>query len=318
MIDGEERVLVDEALAAIKAKVLGRAVDFNFDQFVARESAVERILSAAKTLPVFAQRRLVLVKDADKFLVDDARAIEAYVANAVPETVFVLIGLKFDLRTALAKAVQKHGLALRFEHPNERQMPALLRDRAKRRGMTLQEGAIGAIVATVGCDLSAAISALEKLSLYAGARTITAEDVEEVVSNVREQNIFAITDAVGIGDTATALEVLYGSIGPGRSHPLPVLGAIAVHWRRLARARSLLDTGASARDVESQLGAHPFVAQKSVDQARGQSSGALLAGLIAIAEADRGLKGGKLEPEHVMERLVLTLAGGNARRTRRP
>ncbi|MBI2372541.1 MAG: DNA polymerase III subunit delta [Deltaproteobacteria bacterium] len=318
IVDGEERVLVDEAVAAIKSKSLGRAADFNFDAFVAKETPIEKILSAARMLPVFAPRRLVIVKDADKLTADDGRAMESYVVDPTPDTVLVLLGQKFDGRLSLYKSVQKHGLALRFEHPQERQMPGLIRDRAKRRGISLDEGAIVALVAAVGTDLSAAISALEKLSLFAGSRLISASDVEEVVSNVREQSIFALTDAVGVGDTASALEVLHGTMGPGRSHPLPVLGAISTHWRKLARARSLLDAGQSPQAVASDLGGHPFAAQKSVDQARGQTGSALLLGLVAIAEADRGLKGGKLEPEHVMERLVLTLAGGGQRsRSRR-
>src|SRR6185503_2424365 len=67
VVDGEERMLVDEAVRTIKEHALPKnARDFNFDSFSARDAGIIKILDAAQTLPAFAPRRLVLVNHADK------------------------------------------------------------------------------------------------------------------------------------------------------------------------------------------------------------------------------------------------------------
>src|SRR5437879_5357560 len=92
VIDGEERLLVDEALRLLKSKVLAaRAADFNLDVFNGREAGITKILIAARTLPCFAENRLVIVKEADKIAADEQDALLAYLADPSPSTVLVLL-----------------------------------------------------------------------------------------------------------------------------------------------------------------------------------------------------------------------------------
>ena len=66
LLCGKERFLVNRAVDAVKAAVLDpRTRDFNFDLLEGKDATPARILSVARTLPMMARRRLVLVRDLD-------------------------------------------------------------------------------------------------------------------------------------------------------------------------------------------------------------------------------------------------------------
>lgn len=309
---GPERILVDEALDQIKAYGLPKvAADFNLDIFVGREATATKIADAARMLPAFAASRMVIVKDAEKLAADTMESLLIYLTNPSPTTVLVFVAEKLDARTKFFRALKKAGAVMKFDHPQERQMPTVVKQRAKRAGVTLDDGAIRALVAAIGSDVAGVASALEKLLLYVGPQTpraVNADDVATVVSHVREESVFMLSDAIGGNDVAGALELLHGMLSLSRSHPLQLLGLIAGHWRRLTVARALMDHRAPKQQIEAALGLPPFITDKVLRQARHQTVARLVGGLRAIAAADKALKGGKLPPHRVMERLVLKLA----------
>src|SRR5690606_20417428 len=66
LLYGEEVFLQDQALRAIKDKVLSEgAVDFNFDSFIAPETGPGHVLDTVETLPMMCPRRLVIYKNVD-------------------------------------------------------------------------------------------------------------------------------------------------------------------------------------------------------------------------------------------------------------
>lgn len=322
VIDGDERVLVDEAVLAIRdAAVQARARDFNLDVMSAKEATLSRALDAAQTLPAFAPLRVVIVKDVEKWTdpkkgEDDSRTDLApllrYLESPSPTTVLMLVASEtFDARTKFYKAFDKVGATIRFAHPHEREMPRVVAARAKKMGISIAPAAIDAVVDAVGVDVGAAIAALEKLALYAGSRAITRADVDELVSPVKEESVFQLSDAVGARDLRRALMLLHTMIGGEQAHPLQLLALLARQWRQLATLRALLDAKAGSGEIEAAVKVPPFILGKLKDQARKQSLSALTQGLSAIAEADRRMKGlARLDGARVMEKLVLELAGG--------
>lgn len=318
-IDGEERLLVDEAVHTIRdTAVQARARDFNLDVYNAKDTPIAKVLDAAQTLPAFAPLRVVIAKEAERYAGEDAAQLQKYIEKPSPTTVLILVASeKFDARTKAYKALEKAGATMRFVHPTEREMPRVIEARAKKLGVSVEPEAIRGLVDAVGTDVGLMISALEKLLLYIGpgaGKLICRADVEEVVMPAKEESIFELSDAVGSRDVARALGLLTSMLELSRAHPLALLGLLAGHWRRLSMARSILDSGAPRDEVQVALPRMPpFVIDKLILQAKKQPLADLVRGLEAIAEADALLKGGALAGPRVMERLVLTLAGTSAR-----
>src|SRR5579864_2568679 len=84
---GRERFLVERGVEMIRDKILDRRTrDFNQDLLYGKEATGPRILGAARTLPMMAARRLVLVRDADELKADELNALLGYVAAPCRET----------------------------------------------------------------------------------------------------------------------------------------------------------------------------------------------------------------------------------------
>ena len=86
-LHGKERFLVSRAVDLVREAVLDPATRaFNYDAFEGKEATGPRVLSAARTLPMMARRRLVLVRDADELSADQMNALSGYVSDPSPET----------------------------------------------------------------------------------------------------------------------------------------------------------------------------------------------------------------------------------------
>lgn len=310
-LDGEERVLVDEFVAAVRdAAVPPGMRDFNMDQLSGRDATVAKVVDAAQMLPAFAERRLVICQHADKLDFDKSwETFKRYLDDPSPTTVLLLVADKFDGRSKFYKAAQKARVTVRFTKPKPREMPDLIRVRARKMNIKIEPRAVRALADAVGTEVGAAIQALEVLSLYVGdnAKAITADDVSNVVAVTKEENIFALVDAIGERKHAAVLEGLNGILSVSREHPLRVLGMVARHYRHLVTARAALDAGASRGEIQALLSVPPFLVDGLLSQARRHTLADLTRGLAHVTRADRDFKGGALDGHRAMERLVFRL-----------
>lgn len=319
VVDGVA-ILASEFVRAVRAAVFppgSMGEDFNYERFSGKDSktTVGRLLDAAKTLPAFAPRRLVVLTQADSLLpakAEDANeALIAYAQNPSPTTTLVLAADgKFDARTKVYKALKKHGAVARFEEPTERTMPGLVADRAEELGLAIAADAKRALADAVGTDLIAMRSALENLSLYIGDRKkVERADVDAVVPSVAEEKIFDLVDAIVDGHQARVMAGLDTLLGAQREPALKLLALVARQYRLLVRARAELDAGTSPGALASKLGIPPFVVDRLVRQASAGAPDRFARGLVSIATTDWRLKGGtrQVEDIRVFERLVLAL-----------
>jgi DNA polymerase-3 subunit delta len=197
------------------------------------------------------------------------------------------------------RAFQEPGALVACDPPKgQRAIVAFLKEEAKRRRISLQPGAAEALAEAVGPQLLMLRQELEKAALHAGpGAPVGRHDVMAIASDVAEEPIWDLTDAIGEGRTPDALVVLDRLLGSGTPPPV-LLGSLASHFRRLVRSRS----GAS-------VGGHPFLIKKLESQAQRYSERRLVACLHAIHQVDEALKGqGSLPAGIALERLVMGLS----------
>ncbi|MDP2345951.1 MAG: DNA polymerase III subunit delta [Deltaproteobacteria bacterium] len=302
---GAERVFVDDALAAIRAKVLvGGLADFNHDRTGLKDKRANEIISMAKTLPVMAKQRLVEVRDADAAVDVDVTALSAYFESPNPETVLCLVFGDIDLRDKLPKLLDKskNALICRFDHPKDREMPGLVARRAKKLKLKLQPGAADALAITVGTDLTLLERALEKLAI-AVEGDISADDVSKHIADTHLEDAFAFVRHVATGNREPAIKAT-AALQAAREEPLRLLGLLAWQLRQVAQARGLLDEGKDAARELNLFGdrAGPVLtAARKFDPARHAQR------LVLLADADVALKSSRQPAWLLMTRLVQEL-----------
>jgi DNA polymerase-3 subunit delta len=309
-LHGKERYLLMRALEALRAAAVEPATRaFNEQVVDARAAGAAVIVAAARTLPMMARRRLVIVRGIDDLRAEGQEQLVSYVAEPSPETVLVLVSDRdrVDLRGKLAQAVKRRGGLIGFEPLRDRELPGFVQAEVRARAAAIERPAAQLLCDLVGADLGALAQAVEKLTLYVGARPISEDDVAACIAHTRAGSVFELVDAVGRGDRERALR-LWRKMAEDREEPLRVLGMLARHFRQLWQTRELTRERAGKSEIASAIGLNPYFVEGMVEQARRFSPAALARAFEALYQADRGLKSTRMPDELLLERLVARLA----------
>jgi DNA polymerase-3 subunit delta len=306
LLAGEEALLRDDALAALREAALAVGPeDFNFDRLDGDTATPAALLDAVRALPVMAPHRLVVVREpegrrgASRGLGEALREAVAGLDGATG-VVLVVTAAKADGRAGWVRAFRDPAAVVRCDPPRgAREVTAFVRAEAARQALRFEPGAAEALAERTGAQLLMLRQEIAKLSLLAGpGEPVTRAHVVSGASDVAEERIWELTDAIGGGRVAEALGAMVRLLRTGAPEPL-LLGALASHFRKLLRLRA----GGS-------VGGPPFVVRKLKGQAQRYSRARLLGCLRAIHETDLALKGeGALPPPIALERLVMALSG---------
>ena len=312
LLHGKEQFLVDRGVEILRNRVLDpRTRDFNYEMLHGKEATSARILSAARTLPMMAKRRLVLIRDIDEMKADELAGLSAYVAKPAIETCLVMTAEKVDARLKFFAALKKAPAAvmLKLDALYERQLPAFIQEEARERGVRFEPGAAQLLCDEIGADLGQLADAVERLASYVGdKKVIGVADIEEVVATTRQRSVFELCNAVGEGSRERAFLML-GSLVAARESGVRVVAMLARHIRQLATARELVQQRMSRIDLAQALGIPPFFVEGIEKQARRLDGDGHAAARMhdALFRADRDLKSSRLDDARILERLVLEL-----------
>lgn len=306
LVAGAEPLLRDDAVARIRAIVLQDGPeDFNLQRLRGDETGPADLRDAVNALPMMSARRLVILTDPEQGRSANSKAMLESLVDLVPElaaqqeTVLVVRAAKADRRARWVKAFVDPSARIDCDPPkNTRETTTFVTQEAARQGLTLASGSAERLAERIGPQLLMLRKELEKVSLLAGEGVkITRAHVDEATCDVAEQPIWDLTDAIGEGRSADALALL-GRIQAGGAPAPVVLGTLASHFRKLARARS-----------GAKVPGPPFVVRKLERQASRYTPRRLVTCLDAIHQTDTAIKGaGTLAPSMAIERLVLGLA----------
>lgn len=305
---GEERLLIDRLVAAIRRNVLaGGGAEFNHDQVVGKEAGGGQIVQLARTVPMMGDRRLVEVQNAEGLAAKDLEKLLPYVQNPVSSTVIIFTATKVDGRLKFYKALDKAGYLARFDSVRGAPLLRFLDHEAKRLGARLGPGVSELLVDLVGSDFLALASAVEKLCLFVGeGGMVDAEQVDSVVAQTRQAVIFELTDAVGEGNMGSALRSLGNLLESGEPQQR-ILFMIARQYRLIWRALDAMRDGVRGGDLAGAIGVPPFVARKIGAQARRFNAETIHDAHAEIYRADKALKSSRVPRNLILERLVMGL-----------
>jgi len=305
---GEETYLVDEAQKRIRELChVAKTRDFNDDLFVAGETSAERIIDAAKTLPMMARWRVIVVKDAHLFSHQQVKAFVSYCEDPSPSTCLILIGEKLGPWKAYLKALEKQGRVVSFGHPSGKLLIRYIIRGVKQMGKEISSEAAEVMREMVGNHLSEIYQELDKLVSYVGERkTIGVEDVETVVSRVKVHTIFDLTKAVGMKNSLDALRILDQMLEGGEP-PLRILTMVTRQFRLIWIAKEMRSQGISDGEIGRTLGIPGFFLHGFLAQLGHFTSGELAKAYRLLFETDLALKSRSSSKRILLENLIISL-----------
>ena len=316
---GAEHFLVERAIKLLRQASLGESPPgFNDDVYHADTANTRAVVSTAKTLPMMAQARFVLLRDIDSLDKEGSDVIAAYIDAPSPSTCFVGTAEKLDLRSRIAKVAKDRGYIADAPALRAAGARGFAVSEAKARGHRLEPDAADLLIDSAGLDLSAIDDALERLSLYVGAgAAIDEAAVEACIARVRVESIWALVDAVSARKTEVALRSA-ASLLSSREHPLRILSLVARQLRIVARMRDALASGLRGPEAAKAAGAPPFKASELTEAAKRFDARDIREAFRVVADADVALKSSKRPGETILEEAIVRLCAGRPRQASRP
>lgn len=316
VVSGDERYLVDEAIARIRTLALPQADDLNLATFRGGECTVTDVVFAARTMPMFAPRRLVVLRGAERLVSADLAALAEYAKDPEPTTVLLVEATKFDGRLKPIKELfgSKSVVAIDFPELRERDVTEWLVRRARQRGLLLAQDVPAYLVDAIGTGLSSLDKALERIDLFIGGsssadepRRVTMESVTQVVVDTRARSVFELTDAVASRSLDRALGCLEKMMEAGES-PIGVVSMVARQFRQLRLVREGMREGLRGRDLAESADVPPFRLGDYESAARRFSPTELARVSRLVLDTDRALKSSRLDDDLLVERLLMAIA----------
>jgi DNA polymerase III subunit delta len=317
LIHGGEGYLVDRAVNTLLDQLRVRlTVEFNFEDIQADSLTADAFGEKASTLPFIDAVRVLVLRDwgllagkRDKGAGAERAAGYLPLVHDATHLVLVAHG-SIAVGNAIYKALtgmerEKRARIQKFEPPRRPDRAGWVRKLAEERGLTITPAAVRTLLERSQPDLRLLDQEIAKLALYASPATrIDDEAVRALVSDTREEEIFALTDALATSRPGEVAAVLQSLLDAGRE-PTWLLYTLVSHWRRLMQARAVRDRGGSVADLQARLTDHPFVVEKAFRHSADYTAAELDRGFHDLLRIEEQIKLGELDARLAVEGFIL-------------
>ncbi len=271
-------------------------------------TAVE-IFDELRTLPFLAERRVVVLSDADDFVSDNREILEKYFENPAASGVLIIAVETWASNTRLAKMLPKTGQLIEVAQLKSRELASYVSDYARQQyGKNLSYNAAQMLVEFAGDEPGMLRCEVDKLAAYtASAKNIMEKDISELVGRNRVFGAFEVIDSMMAKDAGRAMEQLRLMLGADKDAEYTVVGAFAWHFRRMFTVSVMLQNGERPDGIARKLriwNQEQFfgVLKKMTLKKIGDL-------LRQLAEIDYQIKTGRATAQTMIESMIVNLAG---------
>ena len=280
----------------------------------ARTTSENDLNNAVNAMPFLAKRRLVLLANpsAKYNSASTRKKFFEYIGKA-PDTTRLVMYESVEPRDAdkhwLVKWAEKNEKLIQtkaFMLPRLKEMTGWIVNETRKQGGQIEPRAAEMLKDMVGVDTRQAGMEIAKLLAYVNwARPVTGSDVEAVCIVTSQQSVFDFVDALSNGNGKSAQHLLHRLLET--EDPFSLWGMVVRQFRLLIQAREILDGRGNKDDVARALGVHPFVAEKTTQQAGRFSIESLESIYRNLLKIDEGVKTSQLTLDLALDTLVVEL-----------
>lgn len=319
---GNDELVMHKLMQGLVEKVMeGTMGDMNISRYQ-ENPRVDEVRDAAYVMPLFSDRRLVIVSNALDW-VKGSRNKDAIIQlmEGLPDSTALVIQViseperrdwkDFTNSHWLRKWAQEQPAFRVFQKesvlPAIGQLPGFVMKEAVEKKGEFNPQAAQELVRAIGNDTRVLSLEIEKLLTYVNyERPVTAEDVRLLSPEIAPINVFDMVDAIGERNIPKAAQLLHRLLET--EMPIPLFGMIIRQFRLLIQARELIDGGGNKNQIEKILKVHPYVAEKVEKQTALFDMTQLKEIYHRLLTTDEYMKTGVMEPKLAIEMFVSEMA----------
>lgn len=314
LLMGEEPYYVDVTAEKIIADALTED-ERDFNQFImyGMDVTVDDVVGNARRYPMFAERNLVVVREAQ--LLKGIDNLSVYTENPLESTVLVIVYRgNVDKRKAFYKSVQKNGVVLESTPVRDYELPNWIQSYYRGRGLNIDPDAASLLAESIGTDLGKIALETDKMmkNLPEGTSRVSVKDIENNVGISREFSIFELTKQLSYKDARKALRTAT-YIGSAAKFAMPMAtAALFTHFNRILRYEALLMKNPRPDTAEKTkiLSVNPFFFKEYDEAVRNYPLPRCMRAVELIKEYDfkgKGGDAGEASPQEMFIELITKL-----------
>lgn len=322
----EEEFLVDQLQEKITTLVPPAQRDFNYDLLYGQDVSVNRVLDIARSFPMMAERRVVIVRDYKQLTArgtvnsGDGHLNDfiPYFEQPNPSTILVLIDSKKpNGNTKFGRALRKKSVSyLKFEEIPDYRLPDWVAEWSRMRyDKNLHPEAAQLLVQSVGNSLQLLSTELDKLCTFKDTSDqLSRSDVKEIIGVYREYDIFELKDALlnrNLDQTLFIAEQMLQLSKSDTGEVIKTVGFFYSLFSNIWQINHLRRKGMNQKQVQDALGIRNTWYFKNLWKDASRFRYAELPRIFdALLDADMAVKGvGKLDPASILLLMIRRIIG---------
>ena len=308
---GPETYLTRQYAEQLADRVIGTAPrDFNFGRYTVTDNhGISDALGTARTLPVLATHRVVVVQDLQELRKADWKPLEDYAVSPSESTVLIASSLDAEPKK-FPDAVWERAVSVACTQLKGAGLRRWVAREVAVAGYRISEDAIDGLLQDHDSDLRILQQEIEKLCTYVGEPgEIDLKSVQAAGHVSRQRSLFALSDALAGRQPGPALSEVDQLLNQGEPS-LVIFSMIVRHLRLLWTVKQYAARGEDRYQIGKRLRLPPRVCRSLTEQSRGFTAARLQELYGAALEADLTFKSTNKPPRAILEGLILRVCAG--------
>lgn len=278
----------------------------NIIRYNFKDNQTRDIIEEASMNSMFIQNKLIIVETNLKEDNLNTEELEKYIEhyNKNSYIVFVSYTDKIDTRKKIYKLFLKHG-KIEEATLNQNDLYSFIKRLLEENKYEMNNYDINYLITKTGNNIDNIENELNKLFLYKmNNKTIDKVDIDDIVIENIDNEIFTITDAVVKNDIKKSLD-LYNEFMNKSYEVTQIIGLLANQFRFLYQVKHLTNNSKNQEEISKYLEVHPYRVKLAMQNIYNYTEKDLLHYLDRLATLDKKIKKGELDKNTGLELFLL-------------
>lgn len=311
LVYGEESFLLIEKILQIKRKFIETKDNFNIDEFDSLNFEYNEFINKITTPPFLEDKRLIILKN---ILLSSKKDLEEKITDSlkkIPTFSILLISEELEINDKNKKkkidAIKKLSEKIwYFPKMTPMEIERWTEKRITNLKGEISKQALFKLISYTGNNLWQLNEEINKLTNYKNKQIISEQDIDMLVMSKINSSVFDLIDNIGEKNIEKSIKYLNNLIENGND-PIYLLGMIVYQFKNLMTVKNFSLSGKNKQEIISKSKIHPFVINKTLNQAKNFSEEELIKIYKDIFKIETEIKTGKKEPKIALNLLVTKL-----------
>ncbi|MDF9824438.1 DNA polymerase-3 subunit delta [Breznakia sp. PF5-3] len=297
LLTGEEHYLLQKKMMQIIKEA--NVDDMNIITYDATKDDITDIVNDCNTMPFFSEHKVVIVRNC-KFLSSTPLAINEevllnYLNEPFEPTILILIYEgKMDARKKIVKEIKKRCTPFVFQPLDEFERNNLIQQELQKRNVNMDRAGYNLFLERCGFDIAQIQKELDKFEVYGDL--ITYDVVKELIPKPIDDNVFLLSQAMFDHNVKKCFSYVE-DLKKANVEVIALIGMLASQFRFLSEVKVLSNMNKGKREIASELGAHPYRVEKTLEQAYRSDLKQIRFILNELANLDQKIKLGLVDKQ---------------------